>query len=61
VFHDLVAGTGVVAAAAVAVAERGAGEHVDRPGAGPVGLATAVAFQDLRLLVLGEHALELHQ
>jgi hypothetical protein len=26
-----------------------------------VGLAAPVAFQDLRLLVLGEHALELHQ
>jgi hypothetical protein len=38
----------------------GAGEHVDRPGAGAVGLATPVALQDLRLLVLGEHALELH-
>ena len=36
-------------------------EHVDRPGLGAVGLAAPVAFQDLRLLVLGEHALELHQ
>jgi hypothetical protein len=36
---DLVGGAGVVALAQIAVPERGAGEHVDRPGAGPVGLA----------------------
>src|SRR4051812_44964090 len=61
VLDDLVGGAGVRVLGDVAVAERGAGEHVERPGLGAVGLAAPVAFQDLRLLVLGEHALELHQ
>ena len=61
VLDDLVGGAGVRALADIPVAERGTGEHVDRPGLGAVGLAAPVAFQDLRLLVLGEHALELHQ
>ncbi len=51
----------MLALADVPVAERGAAQHVDRPGLGAVGLAAPVPFHDLRLLVLGEHALELHQ
>jgi hypothetical protein len=43
----------------VPVAERRAGQHVDRPGAGAVGLAAPVPLGQLRLLVLGGHALEL--
>ena len=58
---NLVAGPTVLAFAQVAVAERGTAEDVDRPGAGPVGLAAAVAFQDLGFLVFDEHALELDQ
>ena len=58
---DLVAGPVLGGLAAVAVAERGAGQDVDRTGTGPVGLAAPVALHELGLLVLGEHALELHQ
>jgi hypothetical protein len=47
--------------AQIPVAERGAAQHVDRPGPSPVGLATPVALHELGLLVLGEHALELDQ
>src|SRR5665811_2212876 len=59
--HGLVAGFGVLALADVAVAERGAGQHVDGAGLGAVGLAAAGAFQDLGAFILGDHALELHQ
>ncbi|HUK71593.1 MAG TPA: hypothetical protein VLW50_22970 [Streptosporangiaceae bacterium] len=58
---DLVAGACVLAFADILVAERRSGQHVHRAGAGPVGLAAPVPLKDLRLLVLGEHALELHQ
>jgi hypothetical protein len=58
---DLVAGTVLGGLAHIPVAERGAGQDVDRPGAGPVGLAAPVALHELGLLVLGEHALELDQ
>jgi hypothetical protein len=58
---DLVAGTVLRGLAPVAVAERGAGQDVDRPGAGPIGLAAPVALGELGLLVLGEPALELDQ
>ena len=58
---DLVGGTAKVGLADVPVAERGAGQHVDRPGAGAVGLAAPVPLGQLRFLVLGEDALELHQ
>jgi len=58
---DLVAGVGVVVLAHVAVAERRPGQHVDRPLPGSVGLAAAGPLEDLRPLVLGDHALELHQ
>lgn len=62
VLDDLVGRAGVRTLTDISVAERGAGEHVDRPGFGTVGLAPAVALHDLCLLVLGEHALELdHQ
>jgi hypothetical protein len=59
VLDDLIRRAGMGVFADVAVAKRGAGEHIDRSGAGAVGLATPVALQDLGLLVLGEHALEL--
>ena len=58
---DLVGGTAQVGLADVPVAERGAGQHVDRPGAGAVGLAAPVPLGQLRFLVLGEDALELDQ
>ena len=45
----------------VAVAERRPGQHVHRALAGPVGLAAAGPLDDLRPLVLGDHALELDQ
>src|SRR6266700_2890520 len=57
---DLVAGAAVCGLVDVAVAERGAAQDVDRPGPGPVGLAAPVALHQLRLLIFGEHALELH-
>ena len=50
-----------VGLADVPVAERGAGEHVHRPGPGAVGLAAPVPLHQLGFLVLGEHALELDQ
>src|SRR5262245_18343974 len=58
---DLVAGARFRGLADVPVAERGAAQHVHRPGAGPVGLAAPVPLHQLGLLVLGEHALELDQ
>ena len=58
---DLVAGPGLGGLADVAVAERGAGQHVDAAGLRPPGLAAPVALHQLGLLVLGEHALELDQ
>ena len=58
---DLVAGAGLRRLADVAVAERGAGQHVHAAGLRPPGLAAPVAFHQLGLLVLGEHALELDQ
>ena len=58
---DLVAGGGFGGLADVAVAERRAAEHVDRPGPGAVGLAAPVPLHQLGFLVLGEHALELDQ
>jgi len=61
VFDDLVGGADSRGLTDIAVAERGAAQHVDRSGLGAVRLATPVALHDLRLLVLGEHALELHQ
>ena len=61
VLDDLVGGAGQVGLADVPVAERGAGQHVHRPGAGPVRLAAPVPLGQLRLLVLGEDALELDQ
>ena len=57
---DLITGAGLRGLAAVAVAERRAGQDVDRPGPGPVGLAAPVPLHELGFLVLGEHALELH-
>ncbi len=51
----------MLALADIAVAERGAREHVDRAASGPMRLAAAGPFQDLGALVLGDHALELHQ
>ena len=57
----LVAAPGLGGLADVPVAERGAAEHVDRPGSGPVGLAAPVALHQLGFLVLGEYALELDQ
>src|SRR5215207_9371187 len=61
VLEDLVGGPRMVAFAQVPVAEWGTGEHVDRPGAGTVDLAAPVALHQLGFLILGEHALELHQ
>jgi hypothetical protein len=61
VLDELVGGAGVLGLADVPVPERRAGQHVDRPGLGPVGLAAAVPFQDLRFLVFGEHPLELDE
>ena len=62
VLDDLVGGRGVRALAQVPVAVRGPGQHVHAPGPGAVGLAAPVPLDDLGLLVLGEHALELdHQ
>jgi hypothetical protein len=61
VVAELVAGPGVVVLADIPVTEGGTGEYVDRSDAGSLGLATSIALQDLRLLILGEHALELHQ
>ena len=58
---DLVAGPGFRGLADVAVAERGAGQHVDAAGLRPPGLAAPVPLRQLGLLVLGEHALELDQ
>ena len=58
---DLVAGTALRGLADVAVAERGAGQHVDAAGLRPPGLAAPVPLHQLGLLVLGEHALELDQ
>ena len=58
---DLVAGPGLGGLADVAVAERGAAEHVDAAGLRPPGLAAPVALHQLGLLVLGEHALELDE
>src|SRR5262245_62508634 len=57
----LVAGAAFGGLADVVVAERGAAQHVDRTGLGAVGLAAPVPFGQLGLLILGEHALELHQ
>jgi hypothetical protein len=58
---DLVAGPGLGGLADVAVAERGAGQHVDAAGLRAVRLAPPVALHDLGLLILGEHALELDE
>ena len=58
---DLVTGTALGGLADVAVAERGAGQHVHAAGLRPPGLAAPVALGELGLLVLGEHALELDQ
>jgi hypothetical protein len=41
VLEDLVGRAGVLALADISVAERSAGEHIDRPGFGAVGLASA--------------------
>src|SRR5438309_4227817 len=51
----------VLTLANVAVAVRCAAQHADFARAGAVTLATPRALQDLRSLVLGDHALELHE
>ncbi len=59
---DLVPGAALGCLAEVAVAERRAAQHVDRPGLGAPGLAAPIPLGQLRFFVLGEHALELdHQ
>lgn len=47
VLDHLVGGSGGVALADIAVADRGAGEHVDRPGLGAMGLSAPVRLSIL--------------
>src|SRR6266849_16422 len=58
---DGIRGRCVIALANVAVAERRAAQHADFARAGAVTLATPRALEDLRPLVLGDHALELDE
>src|SRR6266446_948257 len=59
--EDLVAGRGFVGLADVAIAVGSARQHVHDAAARAVPLAPAGPLADLRFLVLGNHALELHQ
>ncbi len=51
----------VLTLAQVAVAVGGATQHTHFPSASPMSLAAARAFEDLGTLVLGDHALKLHE
>src|SRR5262249_53395375 len=59
--HNLVTSRRLFALAHVAVAVRRATEDTDLPLSRAVALATARALEDLRPLVLGDHALKLQQ
>ncbi len=60
-FDDLITCVGTLGSPYIAVAERGAREHVDRAGPGAMRLATSRALGDLRAFVFGDHALELNR
>src|SRR5450759_303429 len=61
VFDDFVVRRSVLRLTHVAVAIGRPTQHIDVPLAGMMALATARALQDLRALILGDHALKLYE
>src|SRR5712692_3879702 len=60
-FKHGVRGGRLVGLADIAVAIRSAAHHADLARVGPVSLTATRSLQDLRPLIFGDHALELHQ